>query len=525
MSVIVINQQYSTEGSGRKLVRLSNGWLVAGVKTHEYFYFYVSKDNGKTFQPLTYMYHQYLDDNDLALASYGTTVYVLRGYGSSYVRCNKFDALTVSNINIHENNYSTIQSGFTSVGNVSLAINPSNGHLHAAWSAKSSSFPNSFNIFYAKSEDGGVTWIEHEMITEYNTTATQFKQSSIVLKSDGYPAIIFRQENSSYNEIYINYKTVYSNWLTSNSNKGIRIYSGSSYGIDCPSPVVDIEGIIHLSWSAKDQSSPSGYNIYYSKSIDNGETWSTPQKLTNHVNNTYINTSSISVDKTSRIVIVYGNYPFSSPVLSNVAGVWDSSLEMNDLQYNPSVLYDPYFIGEFGELPSAIANNKAKGVMFGGSYITNQAPILTLRDSQNQTINQNQAIKHSNKAPFLFKILANDSDTNDTLQYSIWLRDSEYQTWTSIGKGVDTSITIPFASLLMGNNGIQVKVKDSNGAETTITFVVTNINPESYSQKHVYDLIVALGYSPTGYSSLRAIRYPEYNKTTLSLAELVNFLQ
>lgn len=155
----------------------------------------------------------------------------------------------------------------------------------------------------------------------------------------------------------------------------------------------------------------------------------------------------------------------------------------------------------------------------------NQAPTIIIKNSFDQQIVQNQVIKHSNKTPVSFKILANDSDLNDTLQYSIWLRNSEYKTWAEIGKSVEINVSIPFENILVGNNTIQVKVRDNNGAETSITFVVANINPQSYSQKHVYELIMALGFAATGNNSLRALKYPEYNKSTLSLAELVNFLQ
>lgn len=188
--------------------------------------------------------------------------------------------------------------------------------------------------------------------------------------------------------------------------------------------------------------------------------------------------------------------------------------------------FEPVNIPNFtlGELRISLSSNIFIKVYIE-RMVANNSPILAIFDIHNKSITQNQIIKHSNQTLFLIKILADDSDTNDTLQYSIWLRNSEYATWTSIGKDIETIVSIPFDNLLIGNNTIQVKVRDSNGAETSITFVVANINPQSYSQQHVYELIIAIGYAPTGNSSLMELKYPEYNKATLSLAELVNFLQ
>lgn len=173
------------------------------------------------------------------------------------------------------------------------------------------------------------------------------------------------------------------------------------------------------------------------------------------------------------------------------------------------------------------SSNAFSGYRESSNYtITHNAiPTLAIKTMDDYPITQNQIIRHREKTHFLFKISVNDSDVNDTLEYSILLRNTEYQLWTNISNGVETEINIPFDSLLLGNNTLQIKVRDNESAETSIIFVVANINPQSYSQQHVYELIAALGYAPTGSGSLQALKYPEYNKSTVSLAELVNFLQ
>ncbi|WP_411680488.1 hypothetical protein [Clostridium thailandense] len=132
----VVGSAYDTSGNGgRKLVRLSNGWLVSslvdttGTKTR----FIVSKDNSQTWQELCYIGQNFTAG--IALCSYGTTVYSVGTMTSNTIfYAFKFDATTITDIGLIG---TQIDTGQTSFGTgCSLAINPQGTELHACWSSK-----------------------------------------------------------------------------------------------------------------------------------------------------------------------------------------------------------------------------------------------------------------------------------------------------------------------------------------------------------------------------------------------------
>ncbi|HEY4623271.1 MAG TPA: hypothetical protein VIH12_05380, partial [Solibacillus sp.] len=95
----VVAQPYSTAGNGgRKLVRLSNGWLVAATRKTDVIYFYVSKDEGLKWNPLTAINYVTIDDNDFSIVANGVNVHIIYGWQSSSsfgLASAKFDATTV----------------------------------------------------------------------------------------------------------------------------------------------------------------------------------------------------------------------------------------------------------------------------------------------------------------------------------------------------------------------------------------------------------------------------------------------
>lgn len=157
-------------------------------------------------------------------------------------------------------------------------------------------------------------------------------------------------------------------------------------------------------------------------------------------------------------------------------------------------------------------------------FVDNAAPVVTLKSSGNSTLSEGQIIQKYDKNNFSFNINANDTDASDTLQYSVWFKNVVRSTWANIAKNTDITYTVPYSEMLTGNNVVTVKARDDKGRETSITFTLRNITPNSYCQADVHTLMTALGYSVSGASSLQALKPSGYNKSTISLAELVNHL-
>ncbi|MDO7908417.1 tail fiber protein [Paenibacillus sp. JX-17] len=361
----VVNSAYGTTGNGgRKLIRLSNGWLVVVVRVTSPSiarYFYVSKDNGATFTQLTYT--QGIADEDACIASFGTKVYCLMSNGANTYSL-WFDATTVTN-----NSQTVILSPDTpqtAVGKVSLAINEAGTELHAAWTSKNSTYPNSFNIRYAKgtiNADGSVTWSAAEQVTVANSSTTNFNTPSVIVKN-GVAYIVAQSLNTVAGNDYkigiisrgLNGNGWYSD--TFNSGWGARAFYTSSYAQNFPSAIFvsqSINGLangrIWVAWGGLDATDSNIQNIRVAYSDDVGATWTTPQKLTN--GNSYIQAvPSISADRQGTIFIVFqgqspaGNPPYSIRAIKNVAGVWGSVYDVklsttSSGMTSPSVLFDP----------------------------------------------------------------------------------------------------------------------------------------------------------------------------------------
>lgn len=278
----VVGSNYSLAGNGgRKLVRLSNGWLVAAVRNASTsIIFYKSSDNGVTWSQLCYASIT-STTSSWAITSRGTIVYaIFQDAGWTTIPFCMFDATTVANTAISLTTYVDTGQTANAVGGVSLTINAAGTELHAAWSSRNSTYQNSFNIRYAKYDIASNTWGSVEQVTNKNTTGWDNKNPCIVVRSDGNPTIIFDAINSTGE--YRIYANSYSGtaWSTANSSLGIQVYGGSTYAQSNPCAVVDGNGVIHVVWHGKDATDSSKFNIRYSKSTDGGSTWSSPIKLT-----------------------------------------------------------------------------------------------------------------------------------------------------------------------------------------------------------------------------------------------------
>jgi hypothetical protein len=301
----VVASAYDTSGNGgRKLVRLSNGWLVSALKPANKIEFYVSKDNGLNFTKLT----EFSAGNmvDIAIVAKGTWVYFTVTVGNTIytVYGMGFDANTVGATLSLTGNFEPTQ---TAIGNVSLTINDTGTELHATWSSKNATYPNSFNIRYAKGTiavDGSVTWGAVEQRTTVNTTGTDFLNPSIIVNKNGYPVIFFSSSQPGALAIS-NYVYNGSSWTS------YMVYNGGTYAQSSPSAIFvpqSINGLangrIWVAWHGTDSTDTTKTNIRYSYSDDGGVTWSTMAKVTSG-NNYGQNNVSITANKNNEIFFVY----------------------------------------------------------------------------------------------------------------------------------------------------------------------------------------------------------------------------
>ena len=369
----------STAGNGgRKLVRLDNGWLVVVVKKPDYRYFYISKDNGATFAELCSLYHQNLDDNDITMVSKGTDVHVVYGWSITEFYHFKIDTITQQNVQI-----AIASAGHTriepppnqyAIGNISLAINEAGTELHAAWSSKNATYPNSFNIRYAKGPingDGSVTWGAVEQRTTASVSG-YFEQNHSIGIANGKPYIV----REAYNGTNYSIQALQFDGTTWNNR---IVYAGSTYPQSSPSAIFvpqSVNGLangrIWVAWHGKDATDSAKFNVRVSYSDDGGVTWATPVKLT--TGNLYDRQNvTLAADQTGKVFALYEAHQWSPDVdiymRTFSGGSWGAPVAVAEAgpaaESNPSALVD-YSLQM--TTPPFVFMSGAEGIRFSGNF-------------------------------------------------------------------------------------------------------------------------------------------------------------
>lgn len=251
--VQVINAAYDTSGNGgRKLVRLNNGHQYAAMRNSTTaWYIYRTTDNWATkelFKTVT------VSVNDIALATNGTNIYVLISYstsGAKFYSYNEAGTALVNGVNIDVSQ--------TAMGLCSMAVDGTGG-IHISTSSKNATYPNSFNIRYSKSTDGGATWDSITQITTTSDSTRNLLNPCTLIDSSNNPWIIFAYVGTSSSMRYTYFNG--SSW-TGTTAVRTAIDDNESYVKSNPCAIADHNGIIHAVWQRYGASHTSTYHIYY----------------------------------------------------------------------------------------------------------------------------------------------------------------------------------------------------------------------------------------------------------------------
>ncbi|QBL97929.1 hypothetical protein EauM23_00036 [Exiguobacterium phage vB_EauM-23] len=373
----------STAGNGgRKLVRLSNGWLVAAVinlnispSDQRSVRLFVSKDNGGSW---TYQTAQ----------SYTTTNTNYTIVSSIVARGNRVHVILAADTAIFHNTFdfssntwmgSTAVDGSQQTGSIqatSLAINEAGTELHAAWSSKNATYPNSFNIRYAKGTingDGSVTWGGVQQLTNINSSGADYKNPTMVIRS-GNPTITFEYQYTADSIIAC------LNFNAGSWGAVVYVYRSNvvSHQQANPSslfipPAINglANGRLWVAWQGRDATDSAKFNIRVSFSDDGGVTWSTPVKLTS--GNTFDRLNvSLSADKAGKVFALYEDHQWSPDLGIRMrtfsGGSWGAEVGVataDTAEQHPSALVD--FSLQM-TTPPFVYTDTSTGVFFSGSF-------------------------------------------------------------------------------------------------------------------------------------------------------------
>lgn len=461
----VVNAAYDTSGNGgRKLVRLSNGWLVAVVidpttrsspSTSDFIRFYKSQDNGQTWTSLCYANmgsgKSGVPTTGLSIVAKGNIIYCLWSHGVSgsqsfnRVLFFKIDATTVSG-DITSSQVA-LETTATNTGACSLTISEDGTVLNGAWSSVVSPYPNSLNIRYAKGTidgSGNVTWGSVTQVTTSNTSGTNWKNPCIVVRSNGYPSILAEAISGGSSNF------IYSNNFNGSTWDLVVAYTGTSYAQSSPCAVVDGNGVIHVVWHGKDSTEPSQDNIRYSKSTDGGATWSAVTKLT--AGNTSANSQqmpAISVDNANRLYVIWFGVDPSVSTFANIRrkdfdGVAWSAISNVTTSTTSNMRYPNAMDKEKNSMIGFIYQDVNGSAVKFDSITLNQAPTLTLT-------NPSDNLSLTEGATYTLAGTASDVDSGNAVTVKYAINGGTARNITSAVS--DGASPIPYSKVLTFQNG------------------------------------------------------------------------
>ena len=136
--------------------------------------------------------------------------------------------------------------------------------------------PGNGEIYYRKSDDGGVTWFPVNRLT---WTAGESTAPAIAISSADTIHIVWSDNAPGNYEIY--YKKSPDGGASWSGAKRLTWTSGNSSG---PAMAKDLNNNIHIIWQ---DDTPGNYEIYHKKSTDGGATWSGAKRLTSTSGNSW----------------------------------------------------------------------------------------------------------------------------------------------------------------------------------------------------------------------------------------------
>ena len=421
-TVSIENLTYVDDG-GRKITRLSNGWLVtvSAMMSMGSVLWHVSKDNGVTWSQLSTT-NSGGWTNSFALASYGTTVYTVVTSGNGSLGVVKFDATTVPSTGQSVTSTGIGAGQTEAVQSLAIAVDQSNGHVHIAWTSKTGTYPNSANIRYTKSTNAGATWDGAKNLTTLNVINEAWHVGELLLHN-GTPIVIASWIKTGANTIYAHVLD------TSGTPKSYLVYT-ATYPVGAASGAVDKDGTLYVVWATQTSAANQTYNIMTSRSLNGGTSWASAHMVTHYTGGKHSIYPKIEVDAVGKPYIVFSTTALiQSDGYSDIASFYSNDKGVNWLQgamvatsnvnnlTRPHVLYDPTFSVTFKNPPPTLyqhANGSTVRLMFKGTMSVNKAPSISITSpSNNLTLYENDTINLSGDA------YDSDKDQSVTVFYQI----------------------------------------------------------------------------------------------------------
>lgn len=523
-----------TGNGGRNYVKLTNGWQVAMVLNlnnpggaqaeRRDLRIYISKNNGTTWTHLTSLGWTSTDSNLLInpyMVARGNIFYILySNQSATYLR--GYDAETSAWLP----SSITLDSGQTSGSIIasSLTISRDGTEIHGCNTSVNSDYPLSNNIRYFRCKfgsDGELTRDILEQVTTINISGKEFIQPSITLRHDNVPVIacqtkgvrysktdgsvILEDTSSSISALIRDTSTFYtpdihpqeythSNWVNQTINWADRP------GLANPSLVTTVHDDLEVAFEGL-VAGKDIITIVGNRSINGGFNWASQ----NGYDYGYIDNAtlpSVTTDRSGSLWIVYERHKtetdydiyYTYVEYGTRAVKLYTSVTSTTNQQRPNALYDPTCreTYSYNSSPPYIYMNGAAVTSTGTS---NNMVFLSVKTADGQPIINGEEFSYKDgvNEDFALNLNAYVGEVNAaaSLQYRVSLNNVVYINWTDVANDTWTQVTIP-KDLLTGKKIILVEAQRQSYPSTAdkINFTIKNLQPISYSQRDVYNLIM-----------------------------------
>lgn len=436
----IANSPYVAEKTtGRKVVELSNGWVVAALKnnTSPYtLYFYVSKDKGLNWIPLCYYSGGV---SDYAIVSRYTTVYLVTSSGH-YL---SFEATSVQSADLLSSAAQIISGTIQHVG---LAIDNVQKKIYASFGGNTS---DSSTIEGVINTNNSVTW-GSEQRTFTHSLDNFFYFGTVPVINYTTSKVIYVNHRANYD-----YPNTYNHHLqikTDAAEVNTMFQSGPESGIAIHKDLTacsDKLGRLFLAFTTNQNNAYYQVRLLYSD--DGGTSWTDGGYVTSSA--VHKDHASITCDKNNTLYIVYreDSGAIKRVSSSDRGATWSSPVTIGNGTY-PNTAYD----STFSSLLVSTVFNTSTSSQYDYIYL-NVAPGTPSQLSVNHFDARESAV---------FAWRFNDDEPNDTQKaYQMEIIDGSSLIYTSgMVSSAVSQHTLP-ANTLTNPNQYQWRVKTWDSAD------------------------------------------------------------